>query len=78
MKKKLNDIGNHSTWATPLAHRFAIRAMRAELASLTPAGQADKLERVRELLDKEQARGQRQPSALAQLAPEAYGIEVSR
>ena len=56
------------------ARRWSVAQLRAEFEALTPKQQAEKRAQVRETLAAEQRRNQNQPSYLAQIAAEVYGI----
>ena len=56
------------------ARRWSVAQLRAEFEALSERQQAEKLAQVRETLAAERARGQKQPSYLAQIAAEVYGV----
>lgn len=72
--KDISVIG--ADWPVENAERFAVRAIQDELAMMPEAKRQERLAHVRELLTRERARGQKTPSALAKLAPMAYGIRI--
>lgn len=53
---------------------FAIRTLRADFLAQSEAKRRTTLDRVRRLLEAEQARKQNQPSWLARHAREVYGL----
>ena len=65
--------GTHS-FTRETAEPFAIRQLRADFLAQPARAQTETIARVLSLLKNELRRGQRQPSALAQIARKVYGI----